>query len=359
MTRVPFHVKSWVEEQRQIAPEDRAPVEESTHLNAADQLEDIPVTPPHEAELPVADKRVVVAKGVARALAPAGVVATVGGILGTIAFISPVTWVLAGLGGLAWAGISEHRRRQKAQHVPVVANSSSSEVSIGPSLLAEAMNRAPNQLEANTVGAARWFKQGDLSGLKGMRDYASHEDTVGSHKLLTDNPLARLGELATGKAIRDVQGDGNCWITSVVYSLLAHCRDNPEFLTDLITKIPHEHPNLEFLEVLQELQESDHRVSDDELMSLITSPAYGKAIQDFIRTIAERRDKDSYGGHDELTRLANYFGVKIKHVSCGVEFSHEEELGGDANPLLSKSIVFIPNKARDKPGHYVVLERQK
>ena len=33
-----------------------------------------------------------------------------------------------------------------------------------------------------------------------------------------------------------------------------------------------------------------------------------------------------------------------------------EKLGDEKNPVLSKSIVFIPNKTNNKPGHYVVLE---
>ncbi len=243
----------------------------------------------------------------------------------------------------------------------------------------EALDRPPDD---DTDGGI-WYKQNaPRSAMHGMRDYAAPtvgengdiiaSDRIGVSRLVTDDPLDMLAQHGEDKAIRDVRGDGNCWVTAANYAFLAHFRDDDDYRKAFFQKhtpptTEQERPYLKMLSEMHNYLDMGGNISDDQLMSLITSKKYGPVVRDFTHGLPgvspEAAKEDAPGDVKDLSVFAQYCDIELKHLDVSL-VGHERETpqaqvypAGSGKP--KKALVLIPPKDPSKhAGHYVVLENR-
>lgn len=169
----------------------------------------------------------------------------------------------------------------------------------------------------------KWFIQGDLNALKQLGLKQAQRQALGNF-------------VGADKSIRNVPGTGNCWVTASNYAFLTELRDMPpEKRQQSIANLENKnYPVPAYTEMLKQI---GGHLSDDQIMSLITSPEYFETITSFTRSLPNMTEiakkRDAYGGEDDLAAFSKAVGIELSH----------RELA-----LLDTNVVYEETKALNK-----------
>ncbi|MES2503568.1 MAG: hypothetical protein V4534_01690 [Myxococcota bacterium] len=211
-----------------------------------------------------------------------------------------------------------------------------------------------------------WYRQMLAEDEKG--DPNSKEDGQDAFRAMPSHEPLQLP--SRGLMYRNVVGDGNCWITAANYAFLSHFVNNADYRADFLRahSTPSDPKEIRFLNLLKEMDAYVAKIgdiSDNQLMSLITSPAYVGVIRDFTRDLCKQPQQDAYGGADELEKFSEYIKLQLPHLVLKADRQRGEErilpqLPGSEPldwPVAEKQLVLVSSSGSNH--HYVILETEE